>query len=67
MSLYTLKYFKKLIIKEKEIIENGEDPTNNNVNEENSVERGEFTLCAPQIPRRILIIANDGGNFVPIS
>jgi hypothetical protein len=30
MSLYTLKYFKKLIIKEKEIIENGEDPNSKN-------------------------------------
>ncbi|MCI66308.1 hypothetical protein A2U01_0087566, partial [Trifolium medium] len=34
---------------------------------ENSVGRGELTLCAPKVPRRRLVIANGGGNFVPIS
>ncbi|MCI33560.1 hypothetical protein A2U01_0054777, partial [Trifolium medium] len=33
---------------------------------ENSVERGELTLCTPQVPRRRLVIANGGGNFVSI-
>ncbi|MCI52326.1 hypothetical protein A2U01_0073570, partial [Trifolium medium] len=32
---------------------------------ENSIGREELTLCAPQIPRRRLVIANNGGNFVP--
>jgi hypothetical protein len=34
---------------------------------ENSVGRGELTSCAPRVPRRKLVIANDGGNFVSIS
>ncbi|MCI87279.1 hypothetical protein A2U01_0108561, partial [Trifolium medium] len=34
---------------------------------ENSVGKGELILCAPQIPRRRLIIANGDGSFVPIS
>ncbi|MCI70873.1 hypothetical protein A2U01_0092136, partial [Trifolium medium] len=34
---------------------------------ENSVGRGQSTLCVPQVPRRRLVIANGGENFVPIS
>ncbi|MCI86995.1 hypothetical protein A2U01_0108276, partial [Trifolium medium] len=36
-------------------------------NGENSVGRRKPTLCAPQVSRRRLFIANDGANFVPIS
>jgi hypothetical protein len=33
----------------------------------NSIGRKEPTLCAPQVPRPRLVIANGDGNFVPIS
>jgi hypothetical protein len=34
---------------------------------ENSLGRRKPTLCAPQIPRRRLVIVNDGENFISIS
>ncbi|MCI41663.1 hypothetical protein A2U01_0062896, partial [Trifolium medium] len=34
---------------------------------ENSIGMGEPTLCAPQVLRQKLVIANNGGNFIPIS
>jgi hypothetical protein len=34
---------------------------------ENSLGRRKLTLCAPQNPRRRLVIVNDGENFVQIS
>ncbi|MCI75078.1 hypothetical protein A2U01_0096345, partial [Trifolium medium] len=33
---------------------------------ENSVGRGELSLCAPQVLRCRLVIANNGENFTPM-
>jgi hypothetical protein len=53
MEVYRIKYFVKFSEYISDYVEN-------------LVGRGEPTLCAPQVPRRRLVIATGGGNFVPI-